>query len=971
MEESDAPLKKARAAASGPFACCPPVCLTLVSVGSVSLSVAAISAIVGGVAAFVLFVAVLALPQTVSCIPADEGYYVKLYGEPEVISIEPPMTCVHYEARGLNVTAANLLLFNGIEPALTVDDLQSEYGNSRFCQEFKARGQEIELCGGFNFTLDQNDTFTDIHNVSIFLENYFPVGPDDKGPDPSAPCNHDSIGLVVVVPPPTILDINPPVICAGSTLVLTVSGTHFVEALSSEAGVEKPIQTVGSFEVDPANQALEDCQPFVVLAGKNYSLVETCGRIDTTITAADHAQPGPNGLDGLNTVSLINPDPLNCLTTQVDEFRVISRPVITSTVPPIICTDEEDQVVTLVGSDFLRLDGLAPLVTYDGVSVDVLPVQVEDNCVEAPVKGHAVHLCPSLRIRVTQKVEAQPRDITITVSPPVISDCEVSFNAAITVVPAPQIDSLAPNFIAECLDEQITVAGSDFFFQDSDAPSVEVGGSVIATSISPNNCAGVGQGTAQVCSQLTFNISAFGNPTGVNTVRLTNPEPLPCSATSSFRIIPAPAVEQIAFPGICAIAEDQVLVYDGVFVIRDGTKPTFTLGPDDGTEPHIFQDANVALSNCVILGTNLDGTFEQCDTVALTLQDASTLTSTDVLAVDGNILTITNPSPVDCVTALDSQPLLIVTPPSFDTLVSDPNVCMTELPSTVEVTGTFVAAFGFSPQVFVEGTETANTNASSCTPITIGSTTADSCTAMTFDIDPLTPVTEGFLEVELRTTCSVFITDQLFGHVNPTIDALDQEDDRICSVVSETVVYTGNKITVANGRDPVVTLGGVAATRVGSPITADFQECIDTNCTQLSLDVPANSLDAGFAELIVGNVAVDSCATTDSTLRVEPVPVIDSIFPTEYCVDQDVTLTIRGSNFSPFLSVKQCLTDTSFLDCFVPPADALTAPVAQEGVFVLGTEIEVFWDSLSALRPTSGVQDIEVTNVAGCSFQFE
>lgn len=55
-----------------------------------------------------------------------------------------------------------------------------------------------------------------------------------------------------------------------------------------------------------------------------YSSVENCSNINITINA--------NDFFSLNNVSLTNPAPANCITKNVQQFRVVSPPIITEVI---------------------------------------------------------------------------------------------------------------------------------------------------------------------------------------------------------------------------------------------------------------------------------------------------------------------------------------------------------------------------------------------------------------------------------------------------------------------------------------------------------------------------------------------------------------------------------------------------------------------------------------------------------------
>jgi len=165
---------------------------------------------------------------------------------------------------------------------------------------------------------------------------------------------------------------------------------------------------------------------------------------------------------GVMTLKVTNPDGSKSTTIE-KSLAIVPKPVLAELQPAAICDDQENQIVAIVGTNFLTFDGKTPSVmvgtkpytaTFDPKDCQA----VEGNFVEKDIK-----LCTKVSIEikkgdfpVTEKTK-----VPVVVTNPAPADCATSETIELTINPPPTVTSVAPKSVCEG-GSQLTINGKNF-----------------------------------------------------------------------------------------------------------------------------------------------------------------------------------------------------------------------------------------------------------------------------------------------------------------------------------------------------------------------------------------------------------------------------------------------------------------------------------------------------------------------------
>jgi hypothetical protein len=166
--------------------------------------------------------------------------------------------------------------------------------------------------------------------------------------NPDGEQSADLPGAIAVVPPPVITELNPPALCnAQSDQTLELVGSYFLQA-----GEEVPTVTIASTDGDFSEQftvgELDRCTD---IPGRRQGTLY-CESVTITIPA-ETLEPGDY------EVTLTNPAPADCASTDTIILTVNPPPTVTDVHPQTVCS----------GGTILEIDGTD---LQDGAAVDIV-----------------------------------------------------------------------------------------------------------------------------------------------------------------------------------------------------------------------------------------------------------------------------------------------------------------------------------------------------------------------------------------------------------------------------------------------------------------------------------------------------------------------------------------------------------------------------------------------------------------------
>jgi hypothetical protein len=251
-------------------------------------------------------------------------------------------------------------------------------------------------------------------------------------------------GALAAVPRPTLAGVAPDLLCDAEedqTVVLTGSAIL-------QVGAALPIVHVADKDF-PATK-VDGCAP---VPGKHAEGdVKSCSSV-TFILPKGTLPPGTHA------VSLTNPAPASCASSDALSITIVPPPVVAAVTPTPICDAQGDQTMTVTGSGFLRVGTTLPTVMIGTLA---LTPTTAIGCAAVPgtfAEGD-VQECTGLTV-VIAKGALLPGDYPVVVTNPPPAAC-LSLEAVTLHVDAPPVvDSVAPATLCTG-GGAINVSGSGF-----------------------------------------------------------------------------------------------------------------------------------------------------------------------------------------------------------------------------------------------------------------------------------------------------------------------------------------------------------------------------------------------------------------------------------------------------------------------------------------------------------------------------
>ncbi len=464
-------------------------------------------------------------PETAAC-TSEEAVNLRVVPPPTIDAAVPSMACHAEGTRDVQLEGTGYLEVDGQLPAVTLDGADITVTGVEGCADLETQGHTVRTCTRLNIVVPQA-TVAAPETPTLVVTNPPPAG-----------CSGSTSTALVLVPPPTIADIEPPSLCDdGSDQVLQLTGTYFfvVDAV-------KPEVTVDGAALSADAVAPGGCADVTVPG----HAVQACTTLDVTINPASVT-------DGAATVAVTNPSPAGCSDTFADEIPVVAPPVVDAADPALVCTDEGSRTLVLTGTGFLRVDGTElPAVVIGDTAV---ATDAADGCTAKQLGPFAVEECTSLTVTVAQGAltEGTP---PITVTNPYPASCASVSEGALAVPPPVQVLGASPASVCNAAAAQaVTFTGTGFLRVAGVDPLIEVDGNAGAvTAVDGCTDLGVPGLAVESCTEFTATIDPSQLSDGPVTVSVTNPAPSGCgvTATDVFFVTPVPSVTAVAPTEFCS-----------------------------------------------------------------------------------------------------------------------------------------------------------------------------------------------------------------------------------------------------------------------------------------------------------------------------------------------------------------------------------------------------------------------------------
>lgn len=510
-------------------------------------------------------------------------------------------------------------------------------------------------------------------NHPVLVENPGPVG-----------CSSTEAIDLTLVPEPTVTTVVADLACTdqGDT-ALVVHGQGFITV----DGQAPKLTLQSGATVLELQTAAEDC----AAVNGPAAMVQSCTRLTATI-AQGALSPG-NYL-----AKIANPTPVDCSSAQDVRFVVVPQPALTAVAPALGCSAEGERTLTLTGTGFITVDGMAPAVTLsDGTAMATVSTTASDcTMVQGPTE--VVQSCATLTATLAQNA-LPPGPYQVTVKNPAPAAC-LSGQVGYTVTPDPVVSSVVPDVL--CAAEGVVpllITGQGFLRVAGVEPTVAVG-ALMPAAVSSGCGPLPGTTDVELCDTLSVTVPQGTTP-GVYPVAVTNPTPAGCSSQMGpqVTVFGAPEIATVTPASVCSQAPGTAVILDGQgFVTSGGVTPSVTVGGASYTS---------TAGNCsAVMGTS--NATQLCTSLSFTLPQGA-------LAAGNHPLVVTNPGPIGC--ASSGGTMLEVTPPPTISSVAPTTICAGG--DTLTITGT-----GFTPATTVSLINSTGGTMATAQTVTVASSTS-------------------------------------------------------------------------------------------------------------------------------------------------------------------------------------------------------------------------------------------------------
>lgn len=317
--------------------------------------------------------------------------------------------------------------------------------------------------------------------------------------------------------------------------------------------------------------------------------------------------------------------------------------------------------------------------------------------------------------------------------------------------------------------------------------------------------------------QLAFSVEpGLALPPGLHDVTVTTAQGASWTQGGALLAVPPPSLTGLSQDLAC-LAQDSSLTLTGDFFLGDGARgPVVTVGATSLTP---------VPGDCRALPG--ESAWEACRTLDITV-------AADTQPEGGTLLSVTNPSPMACVSA--SRALTFVGPPRI-TSVQPLALCSEATSRPLRLTGEgFLTIDGEGPTLLV-GTRAFTPTVGDCQPLPGPAATVQRCTTLTVTV-PTRTFSPGLYPVQVRNPAPA-------GCASSEVVTLEVRPPPVISDVQPRRVCAGNARLTATGSGfaagATVTLDGAAATSVtvnaqGTSAVAEFSVLDPDRRTTLTLD---------------------------------------------------------------------------------------------------------------------------------------
>jgi hypothetical protein len=448
-------------------------------------------------------------------------------------------------------------------------------------------------------------------------------------------------GDFVAVPRPTLTRTAPDIFCdqeADQTVTLT--GTTLLEVnaarptvhvapASGGAGMDFPVMTVDGCTAVPGmhtETALQSC------------------------TGATFVIPKGTFMPGAYNVTLTNPSPAGCTSTDPLSVTVVPAPAVASIAADLTCDAQSAQMFTVTGAGFLQLGTQLPVVT---VGTQMFMPAAISGCtgIAGAFAEGAAQSCTTLSFMVPSGTFAvtMPTAFPVVVTNPPPADCKSLETVNLEVVPPPAVTSAMPLAICDAQGAQVlTLTGTSFLEVGTTLPAIQIGMQMFMPTMA-TGCSAVpgtfAEGVVQMCTGLTLSVPQGTFAPGMYAVTVTNPAPGGCASTQlvSLDVVPPPTVTGTTPATLCQGGGN--LTVNG-----SGFASTATVSLQSSGQPTVKSASSIVDMSGMTLSATFGGPLNPGNVYDVVVDDADGCSDSaphkQVTVVTGPVAFFADPNPV-------------------------------------------------------------------------------------------------------------------------------------------------------------------------------------------------------------------------------------------------------------------------------------------------------------------------------------
>jgi hypothetical protein len=356
-------------------------------------------------------------PVPAECHSTDTKRFTS-FPRPRLASIAADLVCTEQYANTMTLTGQDFLVVNAIMPTVQIGDrTYTPTAPAGTCETLAGFDEPVRRCTVLEVVVAQGQLGPGLHSVEV-----------TNPPPESLRCKSTEPVDLLVVPRPVVTDVEPDLVCREQlTNEVTIRGSGFLSFAGASPAV--PSVTIGSQSFSGASVRALGCTHTLGRA----EMASACSTLVVTVPAGTLAA-------GPNAVTVQNPAPAQCVSTDAFNLVAIDRPAISSVTRPALCLAQGQQALGIHGSGFLRVGAQVPVVTLAGTTTRAYTPTLS-GCI-AIAGAAAAELCTDLTI--TLPINDLPVGAyTLSVRNPAPAACETTDSVAIQITAPPSVNGVA------------------------------------------------------------------------------------------------------------------------------------------------------------------------------------------------------------------------------------------------------------------------------------------------------------------------------------------------------------------------------------------------------------------------------------------------------------------------------------------------------------------------------------------------